>query len=74
MNGWVVTIPGGLLFVAFGLFQWLRPRSWWNLTTAWRVADPTSGPSETFTFWTKVGGLAYIGLGVFFGLAPLFVR
>lgn len=74
MNGWAVTIPGGLLFVAFGLFQVARPRIWWNLTAAWRVADPKSGPSETFTLWTKLGGLAYIGVGIFIGLAPLFFK
>ncbi len=51
-----------LLVVGVGVFQWVAPVVWYNITQSWKN-DSASEPSELYIKYTRIGGAAFAFIG-----------
>lgn len=56
-------VIGGIIFIAIGIFLFLKPDLVWELTESWKsyYAD---APSDTYLKITKISGIFYALFGV----------
>ena len=66
MGGWAVMVWNmiwGIVFIAIGVFAFLKPEAIWKLTEQWKYSYADE-PSELYRFSTKLGGVIFVGIGV----------
>lgn len=69
--GW--TVLAGVVFVALGVFLFVRPDLVWKLTEQWK-SYRADGPSDLYVKSTKFGGVAFALLGVVISVLPFVVK
>ena len=69
--GW--TVLAGVVFVALGVFLFLRPYLVWKLTEQWK-SYRADEPSDLYVKSTKFGGVAFALLGVVISVLPFVVK
>ena len=66
MGGWAVMVWSmiwGIVFIAIGVFAFLKPEVIWKLTEQWK-SSYADEPSELYRFSTKLGGVILVGIGI----------
>ena len=69
--GW--TVLAGVVFVALGVFLFVRPDLLWKLTEQWK-SYRADEPSDLYVKSTKFGGVAFALLGVVISVLPFLVK
>ncbi len=69
--GW--TVLAGVVFVALGVFLFVRPDLVWKLTEQWK-SYRADEPSDLYVKSTKFGGVAFALLGVVISVLPFVVK
>ena len=69
--GW--TVLAGVVFVALGVFLFVRPDLLWKLTEQWK-SYRADEPSDLYVKSTKFGGVAFALLGVVISVLPFVVK
>lgn len=69
--GW--TVLAGVVFVALGVFLFVRPDLLWNWTEQWK-SYRADEPSDLYVKSTKFGGVAFALLGVVISVLPFVVK
>ena len=69
--GW--TVLAGVVFVALGVFLFVRPDLLWNWTERWK-SYRADEPSDLYVKSTKFGGVAFALLGVVISVLPFVVK
>ena len=69
--GW--TVLAGVVFVALGIFLFVRPDLLWNWTEQWK-SYRADEPSDLYVKSTKFGGVAFALLGVVISVLPFVVK
>ena len=69
--GW--TVLAGVVFVALGVFLFVRPDLLWNWTERWKSTQ-AEAPSDFYVKSTKFGGVVFALLGVAISVLPFVVK
>ena len=69
--GW--TVLAGVVFVALGVFLFVRPDLVWKLTEQWK-SYRADEPSDLYVKSTKFGGVVFALLGVAISVLPFVVK
>ena len=69
--GW--TVLAGVVFVALGVFLFVRPDLVWKLTEQWK-SYRADEPSDLYVKSTKFGGVAFALLGVVISVLHFVVK
>ncbi len=69
--GW--TVLAGVVFVALGVFLFVRPDLVWKLTEQWK-SYRADEPSDLYVKSTKFGGVVFALLGVVISVLPFVVK
>ena len=69
--GW--TVLAGVVFVALGVFLFVRPDLVWKLTEQWK-SYRADEPSDLYVKSTKFGGIVFALLGVVISVLPFVVK
>lgn len=65
----VSCIVVGLIIAATGLFVFLKPEWFWELTESWKSRS-AGGPSDFYLKSTRFGGIAFMIWGIVMVLLP----
>ncbi len=66
-------VCGGIIFLALGIFFFLKPDLVWKLTEEWK-SYRADEPSELYLISTKFGGILFALLGAIMILLPLILE
>lgn len=67
------SICGGILFLALGMFAFLKPNLVWKLTEEWK-SYRADEPSDLYIKSTKFGGILFVLLGVMMIILPFILK
>lgn len=67
------SIVGGILFVLWGAFMFLKPDLLWKITEQWK-SYRADEPSDLYLFNTKLGGAIFVLLGIACIVLPLILE
>ena len=66
-------IGGGVIFIALGMFIFLKPDLIWKWTEQWK-SYRADEPSERYLWTTKFGGLLYALFGIVLIVLPFILE
>lgn len=66
-------ICGGILFVVYGVFLFLRPDLLWRLTEQWK-SYRADEPSELYVRAVRIGGVGFAILGMAMIVLPFILE
>ncbi len=69
----VEPIVGGIIFAAIGIFLFLKPALFWELTEKWK-SYRADEPSDFYLFSTKFGGILFIVFGIVMIVLPFIIE